>query len=226
MAATLSSARSRSEAVKASWEARREAHGASGRKGYHPLTSPFEQRLARNVYHDAMTGCWLYDGHAVNGYPATRFRQKQMLVHRASWEHHNGPIPAGMFVCHRCDTPPCCNPDHLFLGTPKDNHADMVRKGRGIGPKPMRGATNNNAKLCEADIGPICAAYASGLSSTVIAEGYDVAASTIQGILNGSSWAHVDADRPRLGAESGSWRHRRTGYTRQSRKTPQQGGGK
>jgi hypothetical protein len=52
-------------------------------------------------------------------------------VHRLEWERHNGPIPAGMFVCHACDNPPCYNIDHLFLGTPSDNTADMHAKGRG-----------------------------------------------------------------------------------------------
>jgi hypothetical protein len=54
------------------------------------------------------------------------------------WSHTNrvayivtyGPIPDGMFVCHRCDNPPCCRPDHLFLGTQRENLADMKRKGR------------------------------------------------------------------------------------------------
>lgn len=62
-----------------------------------------------------------------------------MLAHRWTWQRAHGPIPSGMFVCHRCDNPPCVNLDHLFLATPAENTADMVRKGRQW--KPGRGAT-------------------------------------------------------------------------------------
>lgn len=56
--------------------------------------------------------------------------QASIYAHRVVWELENGQIPEGMFVCHTCDNPPCCNPDHLFLGTPKDNVQDAISKGR------------------------------------------------------------------------------------------------
>lgn len=59
----------------------------------------------------------------------------RLLAHRAAWELTNGPIPPGMFVCHRCDNPPCVRPDHLFLGTNADNIEDMRKKGRDHAPR-------------------------------------------------------------------------------------------
>lgn len=76
-------------------------------------------------------GCWEWcgalDGH---GYGRTWRDGGRFLAHRRAWECVNGPIPEGMFVCHKCDNPPCCNPDHLFVGTALDNMRDAIRKGR------------------------------------------------------------------------------------------------
>lgn len=69
-------------------------------------------------------------GSGGHGYGAVSVNGKRMLAHRAAWEKINGPIQDGLFVLHRCDTPACINPKHLFLGTAKDNAQDMLKKGR------------------------------------------------------------------------------------------------
>lgn len=80
------------------------------------------------------TGCWLWIGKVNNaGYGRIGLgsRGRAAFAHRVSFQIHRGPIPAGMLVCHRCDTRSCINPDHLFVGSAADNTADMLKKGRG-----------------------------------------------------------------------------------------------
>ena len=64
------------------------------------------------------------------GYGEMRFNGKQHYAHRLAWQHYRGPISPGLCVLHKCDNPPCVNPDHLFLGTKQDNVTDMMSKGR------------------------------------------------------------------------------------------------
>jgi len=79
-------------------------------------------------------GCWLWSG-AVNayGYGIVSKDRRPRRAHRVAWELTHGPIPSGFCVLHRCDNPPCVNPEHLFLGSKKDNMADKIRKGRQAG---------------------------------------------------------------------------------------------
>ena len=83
-------------------------------------------------------------------------------THRVAWMLVNGPIPDGICVCHKCDNPPCCNVDHLFLGTPADNARDMWEKGRGPSATLIRGGQEHpDAKLDDAEVSQMRAIYPS-----------------------------------------------------------------
>ena len=98
---------------------------------------PLHERLFSKI--KKTETCWLWTGSVVGigyGYMGKGRRGDGFIsAHRASWQYHHGEIPEGLQVLHKCDTPRCVNPDHLFLGTQADNIHDMVFKGRRRGGK-------------------------------------------------------------------------------------------
>ena len=88
------------------------------------------QRL-KKVQQGLPTPCWEFQGAKdQDGYGKIRVGDEIERAHRLSFMCKHGPIESGMVVRHKCDNPPCCNPEHLFLGTNEDNLKDMARKGR------------------------------------------------------------------------------------------------
>lgn len=91
-----------------------------------------EEKIRSHVIKNDNTGCLVWSGKSFNqqGYGIVRHNGRNTSAHRLAWILANGPIPEGLHVCHRCDNPPCCNPEHLFIGTRKDNMQDCLAKGR------------------------------------------------------------------------------------------------
>jgi hypothetical protein len=86
-------------------------------------------------------GCWIWMKSLMcTRYGCIRIDKKTHTAHRLSWQIHNGPIPDGMHVLHRCDVRECVNPHHLFLGTNQENITDSVKKGR------RKGVSRNRPK--------------------------------------------------------------------------------
>jgi hypothetical protein len=179
-------------------------------------TPSLRARFWSNV--DKSGDCWIWTASKQTaGYG--QFRRRG--AHRVVWEFTFGPIPAGMFVCHRCDVRTCVNPDHLFLGSHKDNMLDMAQKGRAargdkngarlhpethargdrsgarLHPERLKyGEDLPQAVLTKEAVRDIRRRYAAGgISQPMLAREYGVHQSTIWKVIHGLWWKHVeDAD--------------------------------
>ena len=133
--------------------------------------------------------CWEWCGTIEKeGYGVFSVNHKQLRVHRFSWEYYNGSIPNNLFVCHKCDNPPCVNPDHLFLGSLQDNEKDKVQKDRHV-----FGSKNGRAVLTEEVIIDIITGVLNKtyLSIADIVDKYKVNPMMIRYIFRRKNWTRV-----------------------------------
>jgi hypothetical protein len=132
--------------------------------------------------------CWLWIGTKgrTGGYGSFQIGRQSVLAHRYAYEATVGPIPDGMNLLHKCDTPACVNPGHLWPGTQQENVLDSVEKGRW----PC-GVQHTRAKLTEGDVRHIRQLRKEGATQMALAELFGVARSTIRSILIGRNWKHL-----------------------------------
>ncbi len=170
------------------------------------VTDDLRERFFENVLivpYDK--GCWLWmGGQNMAGYGmfCQGKRGTHIRAHRASWLIHNGPIPEGLLVCHKCDVRNCVRPDHLFLGTKLDNAQDALKKGK-LGPqvetlKRIRGTyigeKHPTSKLTNAQVMEMRRLYIPNKYGTHrLAARFGLCQQTVHAIVTGKSWKHLPA---------------------------------
>lgn len=164
--------------------------------------------------------CWVWESTMSRKYGAFGISRTLMVgAHRFSYELYVGPIPPGMYICHRCDNPPCVNPNHLYAGTPADNVRDAVERGglrkglrkgmikdetrrklsehsrrrRTEHPESFRrGERAPQAKLTEVQVREIRNLLAAGHFQSEVARRFNVSPTAISEIWNRRKWKHVE----------------------------------
>lgn len=134
--------------------------------------------------------CWEWN-HFIckrSGYGRMRYELKMEFSHRMSYKFFKGEIGSGLFVCHKCDNKLCINPDHLFLGTPKENSQDMVKKGRCAN---HIGENNNSAILNEKLVLEIRNLHALGMKMKEICRKFSIKYFTCLDVINRRNWNHI-----------------------------------
>ena len=157
-------------------------------------TTPLSERFKRSVGEKTENGCMLWKGAVVRGRGVLMSKNaegewKQVKAYRVAYELTHGPIPKGLFVCHRCDNPLCVNAAHLFVGTAGDNTRDAAAKGR---LNPAKGEDCIYAKLTESDVLTIRERYArGGVSQITLAREFGTTQGNIRLILLRKTWKHI-----------------------------------
>ncbi len=144
--------------------------------------------LLKGAHRDERSGCLLwYAPRNHRGYGTINFRKETWFTHRLSYIAHNGPVPIGMFVCHRCDNPACIAIEHLFLGTPQENTDDARRKGR------LRWRASRLDAVLAAEIKR---RIQQGHGPSKIAREMNLSLHSVQNVKGGRAWRHVPPAPP------------------------------
>lgn len=139
-----------------------------------PLSMPVRERVEASVEFDPNGGCWFWSKQCLpSGYGCIKVDGRDLLAHRASWASINGSIPPGAVVRHKCDVPQCVNPDHLELGTPRDNRHDCVSRGR------ARGSVVGRRNLTSRDVALIRDRISAGWKDHQIAKELGIARQSV-----------------------------------------------
>lgn len=155
------------------------------------MMTALQARLEALSVPEPNSGCWLWLGTtARGGYGRITLGRRSANAHRASWLAYHGAIPPSLHVLHRCDVRSCVNPDHLFLGTNRDNIADKVAKGR---QARNAGELHPSSRLRSGDVRAI---YSDERPLRAIAHAFEVSKQTVSDIRAGRSWAHVTGGAP------------------------------
>lgn len=150
-----------------------------------------EDRFWRKVSMGGVNDCWEWLAFKLKtGYGRFRMGSEMVYAHRVAYCLHHGLELVEIrskCVCHSCDNPPCCNPDHLWIGTKADNQHDMAEKGRS-----QVGEKHHNTKMKDYDIKNIRDLLKSGwCTQQTMANAFGVSQSTISKIHTGQSWKHI-----------------------------------
>lgn len=168
--------------------------------------------IDEQVYKDRVAGrlkrdgddCLVYAGaRDKDGYGVIQYRRKPRRTHRLVWSWANeADIPAGMVVMHKCDNPPCCNPEHLRLGTVADNNADRSAKGRTTRSGPNvphhpNGELHPMHRLSEDEVRQIRRWVREGWTQASVADYFNISRASVSLIVNRKPWGHVPDEAPK-----------------------------
>ena len=151
--------------------------------------TPFERFFSKISFENHSNKCWIWTGSKDKaGYGLLRMGKKFIKSHRYAYQLYNGNFDNKLFVCHKCDNPSCNNPEHLFLGTAKENNLDRVNKNRNANQK---GSNQTSAILNEKLVLEIRDKLKNGYLAKYLAIDYGVHKTTIADIKHRRTWSHI-----------------------------------